>query len=881
MEFKKAIKKIVALGAGASMVGATMLGALAAADLSSYPSPFVKDGNFNALIVVGESAATQDVLGAIDIATSLQYASKTIGTVEGGSTVVVEGDAYRIDKSNDFVEILGEEIDKVLGESNPTLGVSELAGLVGGTFRNTKGTYDYKEFVKAPLNATVVFDIDPDDDTDTPGFYLKLLTSKQAYEYTVEFPVAVEADMGTAYTTTIPQLEDKKVSFLGDEYTITVAKLTASGDITLEMMGGALTDVLEEGTSKTYTVNGKDYEVSLDYVGGTTLKAKFTINGEVTDSLEDGETYKTVDGTELGVRDIMENEAGEAAGGDKVEFFLGAKKLKIHDPVMSTAAHTGNAVEIGGESVDDLYGSVYGSNTTSLLKLNYFKFKWVASDDLWIPINGKLSDKQSADGELPFNFDVEFKGVTAPASEDAVFKPSGDSRYKLEFTNRAGDLIDMDLLDGDYSTNTVLGYGDKNLHLCEYQTSGAPNMGPTYGIPANFTIKKNDYFVVTNGVSTSKYLNTYLIQYKGYTNTSSAEEVVFKNVATGEEIKSTGLTGLGSPETFGNSSYAAHGQLKIGVDQWNFWLKNSYKDTNITVDLDGDGAEVTNGTAASSVKMFTKHGAYLNFGNCSSMGTPVVSGAGNFIFTFTPADDLDGQSGVRDSDATVTLTVDAATNKVDLSVALGGGLSMKGIGDSDDSEGYKVWGTHFYNLDGGSGNPNKLTITYPKDQVEGLVYVTTGATSSSAASSGGVETQIVNKIDVGAAVLDTDPVVAGKEKTKNLIVVGGPAINKAAAVLLGKPFPSYGAASGIPENAGLIKLVENEPYVALVVAGWEAMESQMAARVVADYEKYQADGTLKGTEVEVSGTSLTDISVSVPTVVEEVAPVEEPVAEAE
>ncbi len=46
MKIKKAIKKIVALGAGATMVGATLLGAMAT-DLSNYPAPFVQDGSIN------------------------------------------------------------------------------------------------------------------------------------------------------------------------------------------------------------------------------------------------------------------------------------------------------------------------------------------------------------------------------------------------------------------------------------------------------------------------------------------------------------------------------------------------------------------------------------------------------------------------------------------------------------------------------------------------------------------------------------------------------------------------------------------------------------------------------------------------------------------
>ncbi|MHA1852525.1 MAG: S-layer protein, partial [Candidatus Heimdallarchaeaceae archaeon] len=572
MKLKKAIKKIVALGAGASMVGATMLGALAAADLSTYPEPFVKDGVFNALIVVGESAATQDVLGAIDIATSLQYASKTVETVEGGTAVTLEGDSYRIDKASNFVEI-GENVSSVVSAGSPTIGESQLSGLSGGTFRNSKGAFDYNEYLELPLSAAVSFTTDPDDDTDTPAFYLVLDSGTQAYKYSVEFPVALEADLGSTPSTSISQLENKKITLVGEEYTITSAKLTNGDDIELTLMAGALQDVLEEGTSKTYTLNGKDYEVSLDYVGtvGTTSSCKFTINGEVTDTLQEGETYRTIDGTEIGIRDIMENEAGEAAGGDKVEFFLGAKKLVIDDDDYDDTTASGNNIEYGSETIDDVTGSVFGSNTSSVIKINSLRFQWILADDVYIPVGGKLSEHQEEEGDLFANFDIAFEGLTTSPTEDIVLSPRGDNRYTIEFTNKAGDEISVPYVDADYdnSGSVKYGYGSKTLHICEPRTT---NASTNHGIPSNFTIKKNDYFIVTSGSPPTKDLNTYLLQYKGYVNTSGSETVSFKNVGTGETFETTNLVGNTDTSTWGNTSATAHGYIKIGTDSWRFWL---------------------------------------------------------------------------------------------------------------------------------------------------------------------------------------------------------------------------------------------------------------------------------------------------------------------
>jgi S-layer protein (TIGR01564 family) len=81
MDMKKTAKKIAALVAGTTMLGATIMGATAL-DLSNYPAPFVTNGVFGGKIVVGAKAATSDVVGAIDLAASLQAASSTTSEVD-------------------------------------------------------------------------------------------------------------------------------------------------------------------------------------------------------------------------------------------------------------------------------------------------------------------------------------------------------------------------------------------------------------------------------------------------------------------------------------------------------------------------------------------------------------------------------------------------------------------------------------------------------------------------------------------------------------------------------------------------------------------------------------------------------------------------------
>ncbi|MFH1398543.1 MAG: hypothetical protein ABIG95_00345, partial [Candidatus Woesearchaeota archaeon] len=71
-------------------------------------------------------------------------------------------------------------------------------------------------------------------------------------------------------------------------------------------------------------------------------------------------------------------------------------------------------------------------------------------------------------------------------------------------------------------------------------------------------------------------------------------------------------------------------------------------------------------------------------------------------------------------------------------------------------------------------------------------------------------------------------------------------------------------AAGFEMGKAMVKLFEqSNGNVALLVAGYSAMDTRRASRVVANYGDYAT--AFKGMELEVTGTSLTDIQVGVPT----------------
>ena len=133
----------------------------------------------------------------------------------------------------------------------------------------------------------------------------------------------------------------------------------------------------------------------------------------------------------------------------------------------------------------------------------------------------------------------------------------------------------------------------------------------------------------------------------------------------------------------------------------------------------------------------------------------------------------------------------------------------------------------------------------------------TTSTEYSSVTVNSVAGQSVIKLDTEV----TDPA------SRNLILVGGPAVNRLTAQAMGLTYPTGGADSGIPEGAALIRLVENAfggSNSALVVAGWDAEDTRAATSVLQNYRSYanSLDGRM---EVQVSGTSVTAVGGDVAT----------------
>ena len=848
MKLRKAIKKIVALGAGASMVGATIMGAMAA-DLSTYPAPFVKDGMFDAMIVVGDNAKASDVIGAVDVATSLQYSMKQTTTVSatGGVTqVALTGDSVEIGMPGDMLEI-----DEFIGDNRETITSSDLEALRSGFISTSEGSTDYNQYLRLKdsdnnlndANATgniVTFGKDEDDNVGDSLYFKK---GEPVFVYELEFEEGLESD---EVASNLEDLEDKSLEIFGQVYSIIASEV--SGDqLTLELISGEILDSLEEGETKTYTIGGVDYELEVivinDHADPSTVK--FRINDEVTDSLEDGETDTLVDGLEIGIRDVMPNEAGDITP-DMVEFYLGANKMILVDDNYTTSGFNQN-VEINGDTIDRLEVEIRAENGSSSFRIDSIKFLMDAEGvegDIYIaPGHGLREYLDEPEGMIHEGWDIVYEGLTDPGTQDIVFDPQGDEAYELEFVSVDGKVYDMPLAtneDGVFK----LGTDDEKLVVEEATTVNSTNL------TAGPYIVEDDYFVLSDEGTQTDKISSHVMTFDSFR--LSDQQLKFTDLAGGS--KTISYTVAAADYIYGTA------QLTIGGSTYDVKLLNetttgqiisssdSTGDARIIIDLDNDAS-----IDGSSVGITTKGGAMISFNATALDADAEILDSSLQVTVTTDDDNFDTNLG----DEVITFNlVNRTDNEIGIST-VAGNVSLEQLEDNDDyEEGITRYGVKVVVYDpSGTDEAEELTLEYPLAQVGAQVFLTAGKVASTTVGSGGaVESVTLEAIEVGSAVLASEVAnVAGQ----NLMMVGGPCANEAARKVMGVTMDN--CAEGFAPGKAILKLYDTGAgNVALLIAGDQPMDTRAAARVLANYDSYD----LSGDEVSITYTSLADITVS-------------------
>jgi hypothetical protein len=687
---KKAIKRIVALGTGATMLGATVLGAVAAADLADYPQPFVEGGVYNAIAVIGANAKAEDTIGVSDVLLGLGYVEgqATSGTT---ATTTLQGDAKKIVKGTDELNLYEYLSASSIGtgiEDGPisTVTDSDLNALADGSIDNDKGTFTYNQFIDLPEAAKVDYVTD-DDQSDDPALYLHFEDDSLGYRYFLTFGTSLESDIDSDGT--LEDLENEKIQMLGKEFTI----VDSDNSTSIELMAGAVQDTLEEGESKTYTVNGLDYDVEVIIITDTgTSQVKFKINGEVTDAMVETETYRLSDGTEIGVKEILANEAGDVTQ-DLVEFYLGAQKITLTD----SGLDGGGSLQVGSETISDIDVRLQGSEDGDEWRLSMIEINWTVGDDYYVPIGGKLSDQiDDDDKDVLFlrNLDFEFTDMNAEDIEEIEIDPYKANRVKISVPTKTGGDLSFDAF---YSSGTTIALGKDATEILEDTESDA--------------MVEDTMFVLSSD------MYSHLLQVDDFN--INDETVTFKDLGTGSTMTVTADT---------------TGTLHLDGIAYSFTA--SYSPDNVT--FDSFGTDHTDG----EVTIYTAEEAKVVIS---------VNGSGNYGLV-----EFEEYHGGKGDDSTsvdhINATITDAGTSDDIAVnepTLTSGEFESWDSKDDYSDAYTRWGTHVeYDSDN-----DIVTIEYPSEESTVDVYITSGVVTT---SSGGETTDGLVKVDVGAPMLDEE-----------------------------------------------------------------------------------------------------------------------------
>ena len=853
MRFQKAIKRMIALGTGAIMVGSSVF---AAADLANYPSPFVKDGKFSGVLVVGDKAAAEDVIGISDIVSSLQFAATKKAATTAAGTVAVEGDAWQVATSN-HLELSedGSTTDTIETLRNITTYIDKnnLKALASGSVSNNKVTSPFNQYLYllGPGSGTTLdngYVIYSENDGDVSADFLYFKSGREIARYLIEFTTALESDVddsaGSASSTGLflTDYQDVDLTLFGRKYTIVTAKRQTTGgsEMVLTLMGGAGKDTLIEKQTKTYTISGKDYETTLNFVDAD--EAQFVINGQTSRKMKDGDTDKLSDGTTIGVTDVLYQDY--AGGIHSATFFIGANKLEIKDTSITDVVSS-NQLKVDDNTIDDAPVIIEGTTTNTTFKINRIHVNMTADDNFFVAAGKKLSDAikeeggTSAEPQVLFteNWDIEYRGLKKVNTEKIKLKTSGSSQYNLEFVDGDGNKVDVPIAKANAAS--ALKFGEDGKPFINNENS---------------SIIKDAYFVVTDGSRKRGERKSYVLQYKGADKVTADNPVLkFKNIGGSKTIE----------QTFAAADDGiALATLKIGGADFKVFNATggvandlNANDFAIRIDLDASGA--INGANLSIINITTRYGAEIQLVNRTTAMTADDDGFASVQLVIkTPDESRDGSAkdsveNVQALDYAVNITADSNT-KVAIGVLSGYTTAQNGQkitertpdGETNVQYGYTSYGT-FIKRDSPSSEPGSLDIDYPESQRYPLVYITAKGTSFSEVGASTTDAVTVQRIEVGAAKLASE---VANVNAQNTILVGGPCANTAAATVLGNPVD---CADGFEPGVGRIELYEHtNGNVAMLVAGYAAVDTRNAAAVVANYKDYA--GKLKGTKVKVT-----------------------------
>ncbi len=835
-------RKIAAVAGSLVLGGATLATAGLAAKITSVgqiTTEMGKAGENFPLFVVGADAKPADVVGAIDIAVRLAANYKTTEpvTVEGvGSQVSVTG-GKMLQTDNEKLYLKSYTNDAV-----DALDVQDLSDLLkSGKIKVGSKEYTYDQYLKIGQHQIKYGKPGNEDD---PSFYIDLGDNDPTVDTASDYVVQAEIVFSDAVNMT--DADGKELTILGK--TFTIAPETSSSKLVL--YSSAEEVQLGIGEEKTITVGDETYTIKvLGKKSDDT--AIISVNGVVKDATE-GQEVEDYDN--LYVKDVTFYTTGGDTLYGSVTIMAGSEKVTLED---------GQKIKVGDDYVDGTKVSMDMSNG----QLSYIKIalspedsdhNYVKAGETWTaPVFDKVK--------------LKFNGLDGAEKEEIKVEPASTSEFKVSFKDKRGNEITQVFADYDGSNTKLADGSHKIIHVVEGEPVAEDEytiLGAVEGrerIVKVSDIDTSNHKIVLEDVATGDKIEVNL-QGPTYTNATKYidAKTYYFNLTSGKvEITWGSGAGYGNP----GSETTVYPTITTSKGAKLAFLTQVTIPNNTAIVLPGDDNSYTV-SCGSSAQQITS-AINVNY-------TYVETGAGSGLCKLNVSEPVatanpailvveEENKAQNDKQYAVIMSVkyDSNDDRMEIeSVKMSDPNAEQGVSTSDNylTEYVDTYGVE---VKKNTEDQGYAKMYYPDTQLVAAVAVGENPEFKEGGA-GTAETERVVIVENDIAKLDTEVMgdngIKPEYQNYDMVVVGGPAVNRVAAWLMGKTYPSYGADSGIPENAALVKVfpdVPSEGHTAVLVAGWTAEDTKKAALRV-----QQGDFGEYGSESEVI---VKDSTVMVPT----------------
>jgi hypothetical protein len=457
----------------------------------------------------------------------------------------------------------------------------------------------------------------------------------------------------------------------------------------------------------------------------------------------------------------------------------------------------GDTIYVRGQRfyVNDIFVSDVGTVSTAQVEIFVGADKIEISNTGAIELNDETLEGVTATENLdstaltsieftfkPGNLDADTEEASYLEMGEAIVDPLfGTIITKFDGVSPALKSSDRGMIEVSKSSDdlrVVLKNRDGNtIDIKPYSVSSTELDDHEYflGGGALINLSNREWFILQDGSEAENYV-TKVIEVSG---NPKADEITLKELTTGSSSTFTNTT-IG--ELFGTGYYVCN--EANGATGW--WI-----------DTAADCDEVTTGIL----------GNLTVYSEDNVKTVMALDDDGNVTITLTEDN--------GDANGTIMFVIGAKYNADDdIHVT----VDASAYGESaDDDTGYylSAWGTY---VEAEEDDNTNVKIWTTAEEAEYQVLVGSGSISTTPGEEGNL------------VVTDTE---AASITNKNMIVVGGSAINSMAATLLGVPYPTAGAAftaaTDIGAGEALIESFERGSNVAVLVAGYEQTQTHNAA----------------------------------------------------